>query len=399
MTTTLGDTTQAAPPRSYVAGRIQAVPPSGIRRFFDIAATMEDVISLGIGEPDFVTPAPIVQAGIASLQRGETHYTSNSGILALRQGLSGYLRRLYGVEYDPEELLITVGVSEALLLALMAILDPGDEVIVPEPCFVAYRPTVIFGGGVPVAVAATVEQDFQVTVADLERARSPRTKAVLLGYPNNPTGAVLERQRLEEIAAWAREHDLLIISDEIYDRLVYGLEHTCFAALPHMWERTILLGGFSKSHAMTGWRIGYAAAPRDLLAAMRKIHQYIIMSAPTTAQEAAIEALTAGEPYVEEMRAEYDRRRQVIVRGFNEMGLRCFEPRGAFYAFPDITSTGLDDNTFSERLLAEEHVAMVPGSAFGEAGRGFVRASYATALPKIEAALERVGRFVARCRS
>jgi aminotransferase len=398
MTTTLGDTSPAAPPRSYVAGRIQAVPPSGIRRFFDIAATMEDVISLGIGEPDFVTPAPIVQAGIASLQRGETHYTSNSGILALRQGLSGYLHRLYGVEYDPDELLVTVGVSEALLLALMAILDPGDEVIVPEPCFVAYRPTVIFGGGVPVAVAATVEQDFQVTVADLERARSPRTKAVLLGYPNNPTGAVLERNRLEEIAAWAREHDLLVISDEIYDRLVYGIQHTCFAALPQMWERTILLGGFSKSHAMTGWRIGYAAAPPDLLAAMRKIHQYIIMSAPTTAQEAAIEALAGGEPYVDEMRAEYDRRRQVIVRGFNEMGLRCFEPRGAFYAFPQITSTGLDDNTFSERLLAEEHVAMVPGSAFGEAGRGFVRASYATALPKIEAALERTARFVARCR-
>jgi aminotransferase len=398
MTTTLGDTSPAAPPRSYVAGRIQAVPPSGIRRFFDIAATMEDVISLGIGEPDFVTPAPIVQAGIASLQRGETHYTSNSGILALRQGLSGYLQRLYGVTYSPEELLVTVGVSEALLLALMAILDPGDEVIVPEPCFVAYRPTVIFGGGVPVAVAATVEQDFQVTVADLERARSPRTKAVLLGYPNNPTGAVLERNRLEEIAAWAREHDLLVISDEIYDRLVYGFPHTCFAALPHMWERTILLGGFSKSHAMTGWRIGYAAAPPDLLAAMRKIHQYIIMSAPTTAQEAAIEALAGGEPYVDEMRAEYDRRRQVIVRGFNEMGLRCFEPRGAFYAFPQITSTGLDDNTFSERLLAEEHVAMVPGSAFGEAGRGFVRASYATALPKIEEALERTARFVARCR-
>jgi aminotransferase len=398
MTTTLGDTSPAAPPRSYVAGRIQAVPPSGIRRFFDIAATMEDVISLGIGEPDFVTPAPIVQAGIASLQRGETHYTSNSGILALRQGLSGYLHRLYGVEYDPDELLVTVGVSEALLLALMAILDPGDEVIVPEPCFVAYRPTVIFGGGVPVAVAATVEQDFQVTVADLERARSPKTKAVLLGYPNNPTGAVLEKSRLEEIARWAEEHDLLVISDEIYDRLVYGIQHTCFAALPQMWERTILLGGFSKSHAMTGWRIGYAAAPPDLLAAMRKIHQYIIMSAPTTAQEAAIEALAGGEPYVDEMRAEYDRRRQVIVRGFNEMGLRCFEPRGAFYAFPQITSTGLDDNTFSERLLAEEHVAMVPGSAFGEAGRGFVRASYATALPKIEAALERTARFVARCR-
>ncbi len=398
MTTTLSNTDPAAPSRSYVAGRIQVVPPSGIRRFFDIAATMEDVISLGIGEPDFVTPAPIVRAGIASLERGETHYTSNSGILALRQGLSAYLRRLYEVEYDPEELLITVGVSEALLLALMAILDPGDEVIVPEPCFVAYRPTVIFGGGVPVAVPTQVEQDFQVTVADLERARSPRTKAVLLGYPNNPTGAVLEKGRLEEIARWAEEHDLLVISDEIYDRLVYGTPHTCFAALPGMWRRTILLGGFSKSHAMTGWRIGYAAAPRDILDAMRKIHQYIIMSAPTTAQEAAIEALAGGEPYVEEMRAEYDRRRQVIVAGFNAMGLRCFEPRGAFYAFPQITSTGLDDSTFSERLLTEEHVAMVPGSAFGEAGRGFVRASYATALPKIEQALERIGRFVARCR-
>lgn len=399
MTTTLGDTSHAAATRTYVAERIQAVPPSGIRRFFDIAATMDDVISLGIGEPDFVTPAPIVQAGIASLQRGETHYTSNSGILALRQGLSSHLNRLYGVEYDPEELLITVGVSEALLLALMAILNPGDEVIVPEPCFVAYRPTVIFGGGVPVVVSATVEQDFQVTVADLERARTPRTKAVLLGYPNNPTGAVLEKSRLEEIARWAEEHDLLVISDEIYDRLVYGTPHTCFAALPRMWGRTILLGGFSKAYAMTGWRIGYVAAPPDLLAAMRKIHQYIIMSAPTTAQEAAIAALREGEPYVEEMRAEYDRRRRLIVQGFNDLGLRCFEPRGAFYAFPQITSTGLDDTTFSERLLAEEHVAMVPGSAFGEAGRGFVRASYAAALPKIEEALERIGRFVARCRN
>jgi aminotransferase len=397
MTTTRGES-GAALGQGYIARRVQAVPPSGIRRFFDIAATMEDVISLGIGEPDFVTPAPIVQAGIQSLQRGETHYTSNSGILALRQGLSAQLRRLYGVEYDPEELLITVGVSEALLLALMAVLDPGDEVIVPEPCFVAYQPTVVFGGGVPVAVPTYVAQGFQVTVADLERARSARTKAILLGYPNNPTGAVLERSRLEEIARWAEEHDLVVISDEIYDRLVYGIEHTCFAALPRMWPRTILLGGFSKAYAMTGWRIGYAAAPRELLAAMRKIHQYIIMSAPTTAQEAAIEALAHGEPFVEEMRREYDRRRTLIVSGFNSLGLACFEPRGAFYAFPNITSTGLDDNTFSERLLAEEHVAMVPGSAFGESGRGFVRASYATAYDKIEEALERIGRLVARCR-
>ncbi len=394
---TPGRTTR--PAADYIAARVNAVPPSGIRRFFDIAATMADVISLGIGEPDFVTPAPIVQAGIESLRRGETHYTSNSGILALRQGVGAQLGRLYGVEYNPDtELLITVGVSEALLVACMAILDPGDEVIVPEPCFVAYGPTVVFGGGHPVTVPTRVEDSFQVTVADLERARTPRTKAVLLGYPNNPTGAVLERARLEEIARWAAEHDLLVISDEIYDRLVYGVTHTCFAALPGAWDRTILLGGFSKSVAMTGWRIGYVAAPADLLAAMRKIHQYIIMSAPTTAQEAAIEALKSGEPYIEEMRQEYDRRRQLIVGGFRSLGLACFEPRGAFYAFPSVASTGLSDAEFSERLLMEEHVAMVPGSAFGESGRGFVRASYATALPQIEQALERIGRLVERCR-
>ena len=383
----------------FIADRIQAVPPSGIRRLFDFAATMDDVISLGIGEPDFVTPPPIVQAGIDSLRHGETHYTSNSGILELRRLLAGQLERLYGVSYNPEtELLITVGVSEALLLALMAILNPGDEVIVPEPCFVAYQPTVVFGGGVPVAVPTRVEDDFQVTVADLERARTPRTKAVLLGYPNNPTGAVLDRTRLEEIARWAAQHDLLVISDEIYDRLVYGVPHTCFASLPGAWDRTLLLGGFSKSYAMTGWRIGYVAAPPDLLAAMRKIHQYIIMSAPTTAQEAAIEALKSGEPFVEEMRAEYDRRRRTIVAGFNSLGLTCFEPRGAFYAFPSVAVTGLTDGEFSERLLMEEHVAMVPGSAFGESGRGFVRASYATALPKIEQALERIGHLIESCR-
>lgn len=401
MTTTLPDGAMGAAATSAgrIAARIQAVPPSGIRRFFDIAATMDDVISLGIGEPDFVTPAPIVQAGIESLRQGETHYTSNSGILELRQALAAHLGRLYGVGYNPDtELLITVGVSEALLLALLAILDPGDEVIVPEPCFVAYQPTVIFGGGRPVPVPTYVDQDFQVAVADLERARTPRTKAVLLGYPNNPTGAVLARARLEEIARWAVQHDLLVISDEIYDRLVYGVPHTCFAALPGAWARTILLGGFSKSHAMTGWRIGYAAAPPELLAAMRKIHQYIIMSAPTTAQEAAMEALKTGESYVESMRSEYDVRRRTIVDGFRSLGLACFEPRGAFYAFPAVAVTGLSDSDFSERLLTEEHVALVPGSAFGESGRGFVRASYATALPKIEQALERIGRFVERCR-
>jgi aminotransferase len=381
----------------YVSARVRGVPPSGIRKFFDIVATMKDVISLGIGEPDFVTPAPIVDAGVESLKRGHTSYTSNSGIYELRDLLSQQLERLYGVRYDPVgELLISVGVSEALLLALMATMEPGDEVIVPEPCFVAYQPTVIFGGGKPIPVPTYVEQGFQVTVDDLERARTEHTKAVLLGYPNNPTGAVLERSRLLEIAEWARSHDLLVISDEIYDRLVYGIEHTCVAALPGMRERTILLGGFSKAYAMTGWRIGYVAAPPELLAAMRKVHQYIIMSAPTTGQEAAIEALKTGEPYVESMRQEYDRRRHVIVEGFNSLGLSCFEPRGAFYAFPSIKSTGLSDEEFSERLLAEEKVAMVPGSAFGNSGAGHVRASYATSLPNIEEALNRLEHFLAR---
>lgn len=382
----------------FVSNRINGVPPSGIRKFFDIAATMKNVISLGIGEPDFVTPAPIVDAGIESLRSGHTSYTSNSGILELREGLSRQLNKLYDVKYDAEsELLITVGVSEALLLALMAVLEPGDEVIVPEPCFVAYQPTVVFGGGVPVAVPTYVSQDFQVTVDDLERARTSRTKAVLLGYPNNPTGAVLERQRLVEIAEWAETNDLLVVSDEIYDRLVYGgIEHTCFSSLPGMRERTVLLGGFSKSYAMTGWRIGYAAAPPALLAAMRKIHQYAIMSAPTTGQEAAIEALRSGESYVEDMRQEYDRRRRTIVDGFNRLGLDCFEPKGAFYAFPSIQSTGLSDEEFSERLLMEEKVAMVPGSAFGKSGAGHVRASYATDLPNIEEALNRIESFLGK---
>jgi aminotransferase len=383
----------------FVSARVNGVPPSGIRKFFDIAATMKNVISLGIGEPDFVTPAPIVDAGIESLRSGHTSYTSNSGILELREGLSRQINKLYDVKYDAEsELLITVGVSEALLLALMAVLEPGDEVIVPEPCFVAYQPTVVFGGGVPVAVPTYVSQDFQVTVDDLERARTSRTKAVLLGYPNNPTGAVLERQRLAEIAEWAETNDLLVVSDEIYDRLVYGIEHTCFSSLPGMRERTILLGGFSKSYAMTGWRIGYAAAPPALLAAMRKIHQYAIMSAPTTGQEAGIEALRSGESYVEAMRQEYDRRRRTIVDGFNRLGLDCFEPKGAFYAFPSIQSTGLSDEEFSERLLMEEKVAMVPGSAFGKSGAGHVRASYATSLANIEEALNRIESFLGKLR-
>ncbi len=389
--------TKEATGEEFVAGRINDVPPSGIRKFFDIVATMKDVISLGIGEPDFVSPKPIVDAGVRSLEQGHTGYTSNSGILELRERISSQIDTLYNVKYNAEtELLVTVGVSEALLLALLATLEPGDEVIVPEPCFVAYQPTVVFAGGKPVAVPTYVEQDFQVTIDELEKARTRHTKAVLLGYPNNPTGAVLEHSRLAEIAEWAEKNNLLVIADEIYDRLVYGIEHTCFASLPNMRERTVLLGGFSKSYAMTGWRIGYAAAPPALLAAMRKVHQYIIMSAPTAGQEAAIEALKSGEPYVIAMRDEYDTRRRTIVDGFNRLGLTCFEPRGAFYAFPSVKDTGLTDEEFCDRLLAEERVAVVPGTAFGKSGAGHVRASYATSLPNIEEALNRMERFLTR---
>jgi len=383
--------------RSFVSRKVQAVPPSGIRRFFDIAATMDDVISLGIGEPDFVTPKAVLRAGADSLLAGETHYTSNSGIRELRLALADHLARLYGVEYDPEaELLITVGVSEALYLAFAATLDPGDEVLVPEPCFVAYNPEVIFAGGVPVNICTSLENDFQLLAADVENAITPRTKALLLGYPNNPTGAVMTRERLMEVAQVAEKHDLLVISDEIYDRLVYGIEHTCFPTLPGMRQRTVLLGGFSKSYAMTGWRIGYAAGPAEVLGAMRKVHQYTIMSAPTVAQHAALEALLHGEEAVQEMRAEYDRRRRLIVDGLNSIGLHCFEPRGAFYAFPSIAATGMSDEVFSERLIMEEKVACVPGSAFGACGQGHVRCSYATAYEKIEEALERMARFARR---
>ncbi len=383
--------------RNFVSRRVAGAPPSGIRRFFDIAATMDNVISLGIGEPDFVTPEPILKAGIASLNRGETQYTSNSGTIELRNALSSYLNNLYSVSYDPEtELLITVGVSEALYLAMTAILDPGDEVIIPEPCFVSYAPEVSFAGGVPVTVATHVSDDFQVTADTIEAAITDRTKAVLLGYPNNPTGAVMTRAVLQEIATIAQQHDLLVISDEIYDRLVYGIKHTCVPSLPNMQERTILLGGFSKDFAMTGWRIGYVCANPELLAAMRKVHQYTIMSAPTTAQAAALTALLEGEKHVEQMRLEYDRRRRLIVDGFNTLGLDCFEPRGAFYAFPSIGASGMSSEEFVMRLLDEEEVAVVPGDAFGPSGAGFVRASYATAYEQIEEALNRLERFMRR---
>lgn len=381
----------------FISRRVAQTAPSGIRKFFDIAATMKDVISLGIGEPDFVTPQPILQAGIESLRRGETQYTSNSGTIELRRALSKHLASLYGVSYSAEdEILITVGVSEALYLAMTAVLDPGDEVIIPEPCFVSYAPEVIFAGGEAVMVPTHVEDDFQVTADTIAAAVSDQTKAILLGYPNNPTGAVMTRGVLEQIAALAEEKDLLLISDEIYDQLVYGIEHVCVPSLPGMRERTILLGGFSKDYAMTGWRIGYACAPSELLAAMRKVHQYTIMSAPTTAQAAAVVALEQGLEHVERMRREYDRRRRLIVDGFNTLGMDCFEPRGAFYAFPSIARSGMSSDDFAMRLLEEEEVAMVPGDAFGASGAGFVRASYATAYEEIEEALNRLERFMRR---
>jgi aminotransferase len=382
-------------PHERIAQRVGLVPPSGIRRFFDIAATMPDVISLGIGEPDFVTPAAIRAAGARSLDQGKTAYTSNSGLLELREALAEHLQRRYGVAYDPAtELLITVGVSEALQNAMLATINPGDEVIVPEPCFVSYPASVIFAGGTPVYVQTSVEQSFQVAAAAVEAAITPRTRAILIGYPSNPTGAVMPRERLLEVAVIAERHDLLVFSDEIYDRLVYGVEHSCFAALPAMRERTVLLGGFSKAYAMTGWRLGWLAAPADIVAATHRIHQYAIMSAPTMAQYAGLEALRNGEAAVQEMVAEYDRRRRTIVSGLNQLGLPTFEPQGAFYAFPWIGDLGLTSQEFAERLLHEQQVAVIPGDAFGPGGAGFVRACYATSMDKIEAALDRIERFV-----
>src|SRR5271157_1521446 len=382
---------------TFLSKRVAELKPSGIRKFFDIAATRKDVISLGIGEPDFITPAPILEAGVQSLQRGETHYTSNSGIMEVRQALTDHLEKLYGVSYNPaSEVILTVGVSEALYLTATALLDPGDEVIVLTPCFVAYQAEVLLAGGVPVEVPCRMENNFDLDPRDVEAAITPRTKAILVGYPNNPTGAVASRASLLQIAHLAEKHDLIVISDEIYDRLVYGVKHICFPTLPGTKSRTILLGGFSKDYAMTGWRIGYVAGPAELMTGLLRVHQYTVMSAPTTAQMGALEALKNGEEYVCQMLAEYDRRRKLIVKGLNQIGLPTFEPFGAFYAFPKVSITGLDDEAFAERLLHEEKVAVVPGNAFGAGGAGFVRCSYATSYEKIEEALQRIEKFVNR---
>ena len=379
---------------SYLSERVATLRPSGIRKFFDIAATMKDVISLGIGEPDFTSPPPVIEAGVAALRRGDTHYTSNAGIMELRKALSAHIELHYGVSYDPNDIIITVGGSEALYLASTALLNPGDEMIIPTPCFVSYQAEAALAGGVPVEVPCRFEDNFDLDTDAIAAAITPRTRAILISVPCNPTGAVASREKLLKVAQLAEEHDLIVISDEIYDRLVYGVKHVCFTALPGMKQRSLLLGGFSKDYAMTGWRIGFVAGPPEIMGGLLRVHQYTVMSAPTMAQAAALAGLRECEEFVQEMAAEYDRRRKLIVGGFNAIGLPTFEPKGAFYAFPKISGTGLDDDTFATRLLNQEHVAVVPGSAFGKGGEGFVRCSYATAYEKIEVALERIEHFV-----
>lgn len=386
-------------PSRFVSNRMGAVPPSGIRKFFDLLSTIDDVISLGVGEPDYVTPLPIRLAAIESIDKGHTHYTSNFGIYELREKLSAHLERLYGVRYDPDtELLITSGASEALDIGLRATVDAGQEVLSADPCYVAYQPAVAMAGATFVRVPTYQENDFRLLPADIEAHITPNTRALVLGYPSNPTGAVMSREDLVAVGEVAEKYDLVVISDELYDRMTYEGEHTCFSALPGMRERTVLIGGFSKAYAMTGWRVGWIAAPAPVAEALMKVHQYVMMSAPTAAQYAGIAALDEGEPFVAEMVAEYDRRRRLMVDGLRAIGLETFEPRGAFYSFPDVSVTGMNDLTFSERLLTEERVAVVPGSAFGYCGEGHVRACYASGYEAIERALERMGRFVQRYR-
>jgi aminotransferase len=386
--------------RQLISRQVNRVTPSGIRRFFDLLASMDGVISLGVGEPDFTTPWHIRETAITALEKGYTMYTSNAGMPELRQELARYLKKQADLDYDPNgEILVTVGVSEGLDLAMRALLNPGDEVIIPDPCYVSYPSCVILAGGTPVMVPTTERENFEINARDIEAHLTARTRAILLGYPANPTGAVLSRKKLEEIAELAERNQLTIISDEIYAKLVYGVEHTCLATLPGRKESTVLLGGLSKAYAMTGWRIGYAASSREIIAAMTKIHQYTMLCAPIMGQMAAIEALKAGEESVAEMIEEYNRRRLVIVKGLNKIGLSCFEPHGAFYAFPSIKSTGLSSEEFAETLLLEEKVACVPGPAFGQCGEGYVRCCYATSMTNIKEALARMKVFVARHRT
>lgn len=383
-----------------ICRRVADVPPSGIRKFFDIVSEMKDAISLGVGEPDFVTPWAISEAAIYSLEKGHTHYTSNWGMIELRQLISEYLQNRYRISYNPkDEILVTVGASEGIDLALRAIIEPGDEVLVPEPSYVSYRPGVVFAGGTPVGVRTRAEDEFRMTAAALKEVITPRTKALILPYPNNPTGAVMTRPDLEAIAQAIEGTGIIVISDEIYSELVYGdHQHTAFAEIPGMWERTITLNGFSKAFAMTGWRMGYACAPKPLAQVMCKIHQFTMLCAPTAGQYAAIEALKGaletGYAEVEKMRRTYDWRRRIMVDAFRKMGLDCFEPKGAFYVFPGIERTGLTSEAFCEQLLRAQKVACVPGTAFGESGEGHIRCSYAAATDKIQEAMGRIARFV-----
>ncbi len=374
---------------------LQGLKPSGIRKFFDIAAEMDDVISLSVGEPDFATPWHIRQEGIRTLEKGRTWYSPNAGLLKLREAISGYLVRHGGNTYDPKtEVLVTVGGSEAIDLTFRALINPGDEVLIPEPSFVCYAPLTAMAGGVAVPLVTHSADNFRLTAAALKAAITPRTKLLVLPFPNNPTGAIMEREHLEEVAAVLRGTDIMVLSDEIYGELTYGREHVSITTLDGMRERTVLVSGFSKAFAMTGWRLGYACGPAPVMKALTKLHQFAIMCAPTTAQYAAIEAMQNGDAAVEKMRGEYDMRRRLLVDGLNKLGLSCFEPQGAFYAFPCIRSTGMTSEKFCERLLKEKHVAVVPGNAFGDSGEGFVRISYCYSLSHITEALHRIEEFL-----
>ncbi len=384
----------------YLNPRVAAVPPSGIRRFFDLAATMKGTISLGVGEPDFITPYHIRNAAINSIVDGETQYTANRGLLPLRQEIAWYLEHRYNLTYNPEtQVLVTVGASESIDVALRAIVSAGDEVLVPEPSYVSYSPSVIFAGGNPVGVVTTAETDFRLSAEAVRKAITSRTKALILPYPNNPTGAIMEKQDLEALAEVIREKKILVISDEIYSELTYGdRHHVSFASLPGMADYTLTINGFSKSFAMTGWRVGYICGPEALIDVMNKIHQYGILCAPRQGQAAALEALRSGRENgyedVLRMRDSYDRRRRLMVESFRSMGLECFEPLGAFYVFPSIASTGMSSEAFCEKLLRDKHVACVPGTAFGPCGEGHIRCSYATGIEKLTTALDRMSEFL-----
>lgn len=378
-----------------LSSRALSLKPSGIRKFFDILEEMKDVISLTVGQPDFDTPWHIREAGIRSLEEGRTYYTSNSGTIELRREIAAYQRRRFGLEYDPkDEIIVTVGGSEAIDLAIRAVVNIGDEVIVPEPCFVCYSPLVTMAGGVPVAVNLKAENEFRLTAAELETAITPKTKAVVLAFPNNPTGAVLEKDDLIQLADVIKKHNVFVISDEIYAELTYGTPHVSIASIDGMRERTIVAAGFSKSYAMTGWRLGYTLAPREISKQMLKIHQFAIMCAPTASQFAAVEAVKNGDSDIEYMKSEYDGRRRFVVSGLRSIGIDCFMPRGAFYVFPDISGFGMTSEQFCAELLQKKHVAIVPGSAFGECGEGFARISYAYSIRHLEKALKRIEEFV-----